>query len=278
MAEEIQAPNGTGGTQAGSASDTSRWQARKIVVQGQEILVEDEAKAVELMQKGARFQKGQEENNRRAKELEAQQAALEVERQRFQNYELVDQVLRQDPEKAELVNAILADKKITQIEGQNGDDPVLKMLKEQDRKIEAQGRELQALKSGVTTGIGGMQRARTLDAEERTLRGRFGQLATDERIDAARRQAESRGLSLEEAFKITTFEDLGDFTRGQVIEEYGLDPASLSPQRGETLTLDGFGTLTPENMERLNQDPDLYAKHRPAIRAWRLARSKGQGS
>lgn len=269
--------NGTGTTGDPSPGNAqSRWQPRAIKVRGKEVIVDSEEKANELMQKGAAAEQRFSEAKKMREEAEAEKADIARERARLQRLANVDDMLTADPEKRDRVNRILNG---DGPEPEGSDDPILRELEIRDRRHNAQiaelTQQLNRLSTGLNQGIGSIRRDRTLDSEERQLKRTYPQLATDERLDEARQLADKRGLSLDEAFRISTFDEMPEFVRGQVITELGVDPTKIGPQRGADLVLDGIGPVKDEDtLNRLfEEDPERYARLRPQMRAWRLKRS-----
>jgi len=254
------------------ASNGNGWKPRKIKVRGQDFVVDSEAKATELMQKGATFEQSQ----ARVKQLERELREKDAERLR----ELaplieIDRRLRTDPRKAQLVGAILNDQDIAPLlEAEADTDDVylreIAGLKGHIRRLEAR---FQSDVGAVRGEVDGVRRSRRLDDEERSLKKKYP-WATEEDLDEARRIADEKGLDLVTAFRDATFDETPERVRQETIREFGFDPSTVSPPRSEEFVLEGFGPITDERQLRnLYEDPDVYARFKVSNRARKRALS-----
>ena len=269
--------NGSGATEIAPTPSAapSRFQPRTLKVRGQEFVIDSPEKEEQLLSKGASYERENQALKEERKRIAEEKQALEAQRARITYLEQVDERLRSEPETRAKVNAVLNGQPLP--EDNLSDDPILRELETRDRQSDLRFRRLEQALNQVsqhlTQGLGGIRRERTLDSEERQLKGRYPKVATDERIDEARLLAEERGLSLMEAFKLATFDELPDLVRSDVIQELGVDPTSIGPQRGDHFVADGIGPMDEGKLNDLFEtDPDRYARLRPQLRDWRLTR------
>lgn len=258
---DLPAP-GNGGRDGG-------WQPRKIKVRGQEMIVDNEAKALELMQKGATLEQLRErdkEEIRRAKEEYDQRLKT------LEPLVTVNDILARDPVKRAKVNAILADAPIPGDE-EPTDDPYEKEI----RRLSAENRSLRAQAERgfgtLETKLDSIERRDRMRGEESLLRKKYKDVADDDAIEAAKQHADRYGMSLTTAFKDLMFDELPERVREHTIREFGVDESQLVSRRSEIQSIDGLGTLTPELQAKLNSDPELYARFKPQLRAARRART-----
>lgn len=253
---------------SGTSAQDQGWKPRTLKVKGQEFVVDSEQKAIELMQKGAAYERTMEafkEERRRAREEENERL------NRLKPLLDVDEMLRNDPVKRAKVNAVLQDKEIPVMEEET-DDPY-------QRQINGLGRQLSRMEQMIQKGLGTVSgsveeihRSETMRAEEKALRRMYPKIATDEALDEAREHAKRHGLDLTTAFRNVTYDTVPDLVRRETFEEFDIDPAALSPQPSVP-TLDGLGPMTPQVEARILGDPDLYARFKPQMREARRRRT-----
>lgn len=256
----------------GNAGSDGGWQPRKIKVRGQEMVVDSEAKALELMQKGATLEQLRErdkEDIRRQKEEYDQRLKV------LEPLVTVNDILARDPVKRAKVNAILADQPVPGDE-EPTDDPYEKEI----RRLSAENRSLRAqAERGFGTlenRLESIDRREKMRGEEALLRKKYKDVADDDAIEAAKQHAERHGMSLTTAFKDLMFDELPERVREHTIREFGVEESQLATRRSEIPTIDGLGPLTPETEAKLYADPDKFQRFKASIRAARRARTGKQ--
>lgn len=258
---DLPAP-GNGGSDGG-------WKPRKIKVRGQDMIVDSEAKAEELMQKGATLEQLR---ARDKEELRRKQEELDQRLKTLQPLVDVNDILVRDPVKRAKVNAILADQPIPD-EEQPTDDPYEREI----RRLTAENRSLRARQDqaygSVESRLESIDRRDRMRTEEAHLRKKYKDLVDDESLDAARVHAERTGMTLTTAFKDLMFDEIPERVREHTIREFGVDESHLATRRSEIPTIDGLGPLTPETEARLYADPDKFQRFKASIRAARRART-----
>jgi hypothetical protein len=228
-----------------SSAQDSGFKPRTLKVKGQEFVVDSEAKAVELMQKGASYERDREsfkEERRKAREEENERL------RRLQPLLDVDEMLRNDPAKRAKVNAILQDKEIPAME-EDTDDPYQRQINGLGRQLSRMEQLLQKGLGTVSGSVEDIRRNEQLRGEERELRRKYPKVATDDTLDEAREFAQRHGVDLTTAFRNVTYDTLPELVRQETFEEYGVDPASLSPQRSEVPTLGRSGAAHARGRE-----------------------------
>lgn len=256
---------GNGPTDGDRASDAGRWKPRVVKVGKQEIRVDSEEKALELMQKGAAFERNLERINREREE--ADRAARERENtllKRFEPLIAVDELLRQDPDKRERINAILADRDLPP-NPDVSDDPTMAEIQRLNKRIAQLEGGVSREVGGLKTGFDQIRRSNDLAYEERQLRKQYPKLATDERVYEARKKAEATGASLTTAFRDAFFDESLEAVREDTLNEFGFDPGAMHPDRSESVVLEGIGPLTDEVRQKIYADPDLYERWKPQM-------------
>lgn len=251
---------------AGGASDGPQKTRWKLKVRGEEIVVDDESKIIELAQKGTAYEKAQaelKEEKRRHREEHANAMA------RIQPWVELDERAKADPVLQRRLQMAFQGEMLPEEKAGDADDPYMSEV----NALKRQNQRLLAMVEGrvgkVQESVERLNRNENYRAEERVLRSKYGKWATDEAIDSARDFADRHGLDLVTAFKAVSFDDIPERVRQDVFEEFEIDPASITPARSEVPTIDGFGPLTPENRQKIYSDPDLYGRFKESLRAQR---------
>lgn len=253
----------------GNGASASGYQPRKIRVKGQEFVIDSPDKELDLLQKGAAFDKNQ-------AELKEARRRDEAERAKFLN-DLeplleIDRRLRNDPATARRVQAALNGEPIPEYEGDT-DDPYMERIGRLERNFERVVGALSGKVEGVTGQLGEVRRDRDFVQQERYIRRKWD-WATDDDLYAAEQYAREKGVSLVSAFKEVMFDELPDRVRRDTFRELDIDESALTPARSEELILEGLGPVNdPRVQARLYDDPDLYARFKPSLRAARRART-----
>lgn len=271
MADELNLETSEGTTDGGDAATSpDRAQARwKLKVRGEELIVDSEAKAIELMQKGAAYDQlnGQAKEEKRLAREERQQLLAQL-----KPLIDLDAILREDPSKQAKVRAIINDEPLP-VEEEPTDDPYMREILRNRQETAALRRAVERSVGNVGTGLNQLQRNEKFRVEERQLRRRYGEFASDDRMDSARDFAERSGVDLTTAFRATHFDELSEHVRQGVLQEYEIDPVLHSPTRSEAPVLEGLGPLTDDVRARINSDPDLYGRFRETLRKDRQRRT-----
>lgn len=237
----------------------SRW---NLNVDGQEMIVEDEAKAKELMQKGAAYE-------RRTAELKEERRRLREEHAKnmkaLEPWFEVDKRAREDPIVQRKIQAALSGETLPD-DGDVTDDPYMREINGMKRQQERLFRLVEQRVGGVNESVEKLARSEGFRAEERVLKHKYGKWATDESIDDAKEFAMRNGLDLATAFKALNFDSMPERIRQDVFEEFDIDPSSMTPERSEIPTIDGLGPLTPETRAKLYADTEQYARFKPMLR------------
>lgn len=250
-----------------AGAGSGAYRPRKLRVKGEDITVDSAEKEIELLQKGAAFERNQAQLNEEKRKIREERAQTLNDLQPLLE---IDQRLRQDPRKMRMVNAILNDQPLP-AEEMETDDPMLQLINEQGRQIKNLTALVTSQVGGVKQEIAGVHRSKALDAEERNIRRKYSKFATDERLDQAREKALETGMSLATAFRDLHFDEIQDSVREQVMEEFEIDGLNM-PGASDAPVIEGFGPVTLESITQLaKSDPEKYARFRPDIRRARRA-------
>lgn len=236
-----------------------RW---KLKVKGEEMIVDDESKAVELMQKGAAYEKSQAELKEERRQLREAHAQTMKDLEPWID---LDRRAKEDPALQRRLQAAFQGQPFPE-DQTDTDDPYMKEI----NALKVQNARLLAAVEGrvgkVHESVDRLNRSESFRNQERALKHRYGKLATDEAIDDAREFADRHGLDLVTAFKSTQFDNIPERVRQDVFEEFDIDPASMTPARSEVPTIDGLGPLTEGTLKRIYSDTEEFARWKPALR------------
>lgn len=262
-------PNGNG---AGGAADTGnghspRWEPTEIVVRGKKIKVDSMEEAINLMQKGARFEEGMAEAKKERERLAQREAELAP-------ILKANEILARDQKKAAKVNAILNDREIPVFDDeQPNEDPYIESDRKTNRRLDGIERSMERLVNALSNDVGSIRRERVMDKEERILRTQFKHASDDDLDEARDMVASGEAKDLISAFKLIDYDRVGRRAREETIEEFGELPERFSPRRSETLNLPGVGLVNDKVLSSLYDDPDRYAQVRAQLREHRRART-----
>lgn len=259
-------------TNADPSAQQSRWQPMTIKVKGQDFVVDNQEKAVELLQKGAAYETSNESLREERRKLREEHAEV---MKRLEPLLAVDEELRTDPVKRAKVNAALRGEPLPPDPTFDPEDLVGSEIRAIKGQIASLAATIDKRLGSVSSSVEDVRRSERFRAEERSIRNRYGKWATDDAIDQAREFADRHGVDLTTAFKAVTYDDVPDRVRQATFEEFDIDPAQHTPARSEVPTLEGFGPATPEALQRIYADPDLYQRWKPQLREMRR-RSTGK--